>query len=92
MRRPQGRGLELARKHIASCLLELEGIQRSSEFLRSSAGKSHENGKDDRTTASGCQPIGFDATLNSRSSAPTPPRAISTLSWEKVRGAIESRG
>ncbi|KAK9268389.1 hypothetical protein L1049_000138 [Liquidambar formosana] len=84
MRRPQGRGLELARKHIASCLSELDCIRRSSDFLRSSACNTSEHGVDDRTTASGCQPIGFDATLNSRLSAPTPPRAIRTLSWEKA--------
>ncbi|KAK9274728.1 hypothetical protein L1049_021979 [Liquidambar formosana] len=83
MTRPQGRGLELARKHIASYLSELDCIRRSSDFLRSSACNTSEHGIDDRTTASGCQPIGFDATLNSRLSAPTP-RAIRTLSWEKV--------
>ncbi|KAK9273413.1 hypothetical protein L1049_018223 [Liquidambar formosana] len=84
MRRPQGRGLELARKHIASYLSELDCIRRSSDFLRSSARNTSEHGVDDRTTASGCQPIGFNATLNSRLSAPTPPRAIRTLSWEKA--------
>ncbi|KAK9277730.1 hypothetical protein L1049_007277 [Liquidambar formosana] len=84
MRRPQGRGLELARKHIASYLSVLDCIRRSSDFLRSSARNTSEHGVDDRTTASGCQPIGFNATLNSRLSAPTPPRAIRTLSWEKA--------
>ncbi|KAK0570569.1 hypothetical protein LWI29_003304 [Acer saccharum] len=43
-----------------------------------------EDGVEERTTASGRAPIGFDASLNSRSSAPTPPRAIKILSWEKA--------
>lgn len=42
------------------------------------------DGIGDKTTASGCQPIGFDATLNCRLSAPTPPRAIKILSWKKA--------
>lgn len=84
MRRPQGRGLELARKHIASCLSELECIYKSAEFLRSSACGNCEDGIEDKTTASGCEPIGFDASLNSRLSAPTPPRAIRILNWKKA--------
>lgn len=84
MRRPQGRGLELARKHIASCISELECMLNSSEFLRSRTVGTHEGSIEDKTTASGCQPIGFDASLNCRLSAPTPPRAIKILSWKKV--------
>lgn len=83
MRRPQGRGLELARKHIASCLLELDLIRNSSTFLsNNSFGK---DDSEDTTTASGRQPLGFDSSLNCRLSAPTPPRAIKLLSWKKVR-------
>ncbi|KAF7838800.1 N-alpha-acetyltransferase 35, NatC auxiliary subunit [Senna tora] len=83
MKRPQGRGLELARKHIASCILELDGCLKSSEFLRASAhGMCEKNIQD--TTASGCQAIGFDASLNCRLSAPTPPRSIKILSWVKA--------
>lgn len=81
MRRPQGRGMELARKHISSCLLELERIRKSSEFLRD---KVFGDNIEDRTTASGRQPIGFDPNLNLRLSAPTPPRSIKTVSWLKV--------
>lgn len=84
LRRPQGRGLELARKHIASCISELEYILSSSEFLRSSASGTCDDSLEDKTTASGCQPIGFDASLNCRLSAPTPPRAIKILSWKEV--------
>ncbi|XP_068333975.1 uncharacterized protein [Pyrus communis] len=84
MKRPQGRGLELARKHIASCISELEYTLSSSEFLRSSTFGSHEDNLEDKTTASGCEPIGFDASLNCRLSAPTPPRAIKILSWKKA--------
>lgn len=84
MRRPQGRGLELARKHIASCISELKCILNSSEFLRSSTLVTHEGSIEDKTTASGRQPIGFDASLNCRLSAPTPPRAIKILSWKKA--------
>lgn len=85
MRRPQGRGLELARKHIASCQTELECILKSADFLRSTVYGIGEDGTEDKTTASGRPPIGFDASLNSRLSAPTPPRAIKFLSWKKVR-------
>ncbi|XP_062149262.1 uncharacterized protein LOC133857901 [Alnus glutinosa] len=84
MRRPQGRGLELARKHIAACISELECILKSSEFLRSIASGACDDDTEDRTTASGCQPIGFDASLNCRLSAPTPPRTIKILSWKKA--------
>lgn len=84
MRRPQGRGLELARKHIGTCISELECIHKSSEFLKSIACGACDDGTEDRTTASGCQPIGFDASLNCRLSAPTPPRTIKILSWKKV--------
>ncbi|KAK7264879.1 hypothetical protein RJT34_32492 [Clitoria ternatea] len=82
MKRPQGRGLELARKHIASCISEIDHIQKSSEFLRTSAYGMCDQNID--TTASGCQPIGFDASLNCRLSAPTPPRSIKILCWEKA--------
>ncbi|BAT76305.1 uncharacterized protein HKW66_Vig0028020 [Vigna angularis] len=83
MKRPQGRGLELARKHIASCISEIDYIKKSSDFLRVNAhGMSKQNLEN--TTASGCQPIGFDASLNSRLSAPTPPRSIKILCWEKA--------
>ncbi|KAM6580074.1 hypothetical protein CsatA_003848 [Cannabis sativa] len=84
MRRPQGRGLELARKHIASCISELQSILSSSEFLRFSASGASDDGLEDKTTASGCQPIGFDASLNCRLAAPTPPRAIKILSWKEA--------
>lgn len=85
MRRPQGKGLELAKKHIVSCLSELDSMLKSGEFLRSNnACGTLEDGIEDKTTASGCQPIGFDSTLNSRSAAPTPPRAIKLFSWKKV--------
>ncbi|KAL0333985.1 UNVERIFIED_CONTAM: hypothetical protein Sangu_1554700 [Sesamum angustifolium] len=85
MRRPQGKGLELAKKHIISCLCELDSMLKSAEFLRDHcACGTLEDGVEDKTTASGCQPIGFDSTLNSRSAAPTPPRAIKLLSWTKA--------
>ncbi|KAK8697359.1 hypothetical protein V6N13_113510 [Hibiscus sabdariffa] len=84
MKRPQGRGLESARKHIASCTTELESILKSADFLRSCFGESCEGDIDDKTTASGREPIGFDAMLNSRLSAPMPPRAIKILSWKKA--------
>ncbi|KAM7268550.1 hypothetical protein ACFE04_010716 [Oxalis oulophora] len=84
MRRPQGRGLELARKHIASCLTELDFINKSAECLRSGTFGTCEEDIDDKTTASGCQPVGFDASINARLSAPTPPRAIKLLSWKKA--------
>ncbi|CAN0918596.1 N-alpha-acetyltransferase 35, NatC auxiliary subunit [Linum grandiflorum] len=84
MKRPQGRGLELARKHIASSISELEIICKSANFLMATASGSCSNGIEDRTTASGRQAIGFDASLNSRVSAPAPPRSIKMLSWNKA--------
>ncbi|EXC25755.1 hypothetical protein L484_004054 [Morus notabilis] len=64
--------------------MELESILSSSEFLRSSSSEAWEGGVENKTTASGCQPIGFDASLNCRLSAPTPPRAIKILSWKEA--------
>nr|XP_027068945.1 N-alpha-acetyltransferase 35, NatC auxiliary subunit-like isoform X3 [Coffea arabica] len=85
MRRPQGKGLELARKHITSCLSELDSMLKLEEFLKcKSICRTVKDATDDETTASGCQPIGFDFSLNSRLSAPTPPRAIKLLSWRKA--------
>lgn len=82
MKRPQGAGLELAREHIASCISEIDHIRKSADFLRANAPEMSE--QNITTTASGCQPIGFDASLNSRLSAPTPPRSIKIFCWEKV--------
>lgn len=85
MRRPQGKGLELARKHITSCLSELDSMLKLEEFLKcKSICRTVKDATDDETTASGCHPIGFDSSLNSRLSAPTPPRAIKLLSWRKA--------
>lgn len=82
MRRSQGRGLELARKHVSSCLSELEHLRKSSDFLHSVGCSAYNNALLAETTASGCQPLGFDDNLNIRTSAPAPPRSIKTLSWE----------
>lgn len=79
MSKPQGRGLEMARKHIPVALSEMKGIQQSSEFLSSCYGV--ETATSDKTTGSGRQAIGFDAKVNRRVSAPTPPRCINILSW-----------
>ncbi|XP_068647508.1 uncharacterized protein [Aristolochia californica] len=84
MRKPQGRGFELAKRHIDSCLSELAEMVNSSEFLASNASGTRQTDTEDCTTASGCQPVGFDASLNSRFSAPTPPRAIKILGWKKA--------
>ncbi|KAL1554833.1 N-alpha-acetyltransferase 35, NatC auxiliary subunit-like [Salvia divinorum] len=84
LRKPQGRGLELAKKHIISCLSELDSMLNTEEFLRHNSACGTVGNEDEKTTASGCQPVGFDSTLNSRSAAPTPPRAIKLLSWKKA--------
>ncbi|XP_021760739.1 uncharacterized protein LOC110725582 isoform X4 [Chenopodium quinoa] len=84
MKKPQGRGFELARKHISSCLLELQQMQKSAEFLRSIGCLTRKDTVPMETTASGRHPVGFDANLNIRSSALAPPRAIKTLSWDMV--------
>ncbi|RHN63998.1 putative NatC N(alpha)-terminal acetyltransferase, Mak10 subunit [Medicago truncatula] len=83
MKRPHGGGLELAREHIASCISEIGHIRKSSDFLRASAPEMSEQNIEN-TTASGCKPIGFDASLNCRLSAPTPPRAIKIFCLEKA--------
>ncbi|XP_066322835.1 uncharacterized protein [Miscanthus floridulus] len=81
MRKPHGRGLELARKHVASCLTELNLMLKSREFLKSQSSTRLQQGDGNCTTASGCQPVGFDVSLNSRLLSPTPPRAVKVLSW-----------
>ncbi|TVU27867.1 hypothetical protein EJB05_19368, partial [Eragrostis curvula] len=80
MRKPHGRGLELARKHIASCLTELSLMLKSQAFLKSQSNITLQ-GDENCTTASGSQPVGFDVSLNSRLLSPTPPRAVKVLSW-----------
>ncbi|XP_057550046.1 uncharacterized protein LOC130828207 [Amaranthus tricolor] len=82
MKKPQGRGFELARKHILSCLLEVEHMQKSADFLRSVGCMKPKDALPVETTASGRHPVGFDGNLNVRASAPAPPRAIKTLSWD----------
>ncbi|KAM0883840.1 hypothetical protein ACQ4PT_031369 [Festuca glaucescens] len=81
MRRPHGRGLDLARKHITSCLTELSLMLKSQEFLKSRSDITLQQGDARCTTASGCRPIGFDVSLNSRLLSPAPPRAVEILSW-----------
>ncbi|KAH6794326.1 MAK10-like protein [Perilla frutescens var. hirtella] len=84
LRKPQGKGLELAKKHIISCLSELDSMLKSEDFLRNNSVCGTSENEEEKTTASGCQPVGFDSTLNSRSAAPTPPRAVKLLSWNKA--------
>lgn len=76
--------MELAKKHIISCLSELDSMLKTEEFLRHNCARETVENEEDKTTASGCLPVGFDPTLNSRSAAPTPPRAIKLLSWKKA--------
>ncbi|KAH9653357.1 MAK10 [Citrus sinensis] len=54
------------------------------QFLRFGVCGTCKDGIEGKTTASGHTPIGFDASLNSRSAAPTPPRAIKILSWKRA--------
>jgi hypothetical protein len=61
MRKPQGRGLEVVRKCIASCLSELASMRESSRFLVSDAYGSSQVDVEDRITTFGGQPVGFDA-------------------------------
>ncbi|KAI5083208.1 hypothetical protein GOP47_0002951 [Adiantum capillus-veneris] len=82
MNKAQGRGLEMARKHIAVALLELKSVQKSTEFL--SRCEVERVSQIEKTTASGRQAVGFDPKVNRRVSAPTPPRSISLLSWEET--------
>ncbi|CAL9147358.1 unnamed protein product [Musa hybrid cultivar] len=89
MRKPHGKGLELARKHVALCLSELSYMSKSLEFLRSLPYGSCQDDIESSTTASGCKPIGFDASLNSTLSAPGPPRATHILSWKKAVGYFQ---
>lgn len=82
MGKPQGRGLEMAHKHIVSGLSELARIRESSNFLSSISSRACKGEFDDRTTASGQEAVGFDASINSRLLSPTPPRSINILSWK----------
>ena len=84
MRRPHGRGLDLARKHVASCLNELSLMLKSQEFLKSRSDITMQQCDESCTTASGCRPIGFDVSLNSRLLSPAPPRAFQILAWSDV--------
>ncbi|KAK1323353.1 hypothetical protein QJS10_CPA02g00224 [Acorus calamus] len=84
MRKPRGTGLELARKHIVSCLAELARVRKSSELLTSTSYLPHGDDLEEKTTASGCNAVGFDVNINCRMLAPTPPRAIKILSWKKA--------
>jgi N-alpha-acetyltransferase 35, NatC auxiliary subunit len=84
MRKPHGRGLELARKHVASCLTELSLMLKSQAFLKSQSNVMLQQRDENCTTASGCQPVGFDVSLNSRLLSPTPPRALKVISWSDV--------
>ncbi|KAK1275062.1 hypothetical protein QJS04_geneDACA001526 [Acorus gramineus] len=84
MRKPRGTGLELARKHIVSCLAELARVRKSSEYLTSTSYLPHGDDLEEKTTASGCNAVGFDVNINCRMLAPTPPRAIKILSWKKA--------
>ncbi|RDX89604.1 hypothetical protein CR513_28652, partial [Mucuna pruriens] len=89
--KPQGRDLELARKHIASCILEIDYIRKYSGFLRANAhGMSEQSG--DNTTIPGCQPMGFDASLNCRLSTPIPPLAIKSIAAGAAAIALERSG
>ncbi|MCO5585629.1 hypothetical protein L7F22_039564 [Adiantum nelumboides] len=82
MNKSQGRGLEMARKHIAVALSELKSIQKSTEFLAHCGVEGV--AQIEKTTGSGRQAIGFDPKVNRRMSAPTPPRSIRLLSWEET--------
>ncbi|KAH9805300.1 MAK10 [Citrus sinensis] len=84
-------GLPLDGDGDEKCLSFLNAVEeticrqlRASEFLRFGVCGTCEDGIEDKTTASGHTPIGFDASLNSRSAAPTPPRAIKILSWKRA--------
>ncbi|KAJ3695497.1 hypothetical protein LUZ60_000874 [Juncus effusus] len=83
MRKPEGRGLELARKHIASCLSELDLMRKSEKFLKSQPHILFQENQESNynTTASGLNPVGFDSSVNNRLLSPTPPRAAKILSW-----------
>ncbi|KAJ7553971.1 hypothetical protein O6H91_06G120600 [Diphasiastrum complanatum] len=89
MDKPQGRGLEMARKHIAAALVELANIQASSTFLSSQYGLVSGATNSTQSTASGRAAIGFDVNVNRRLLAPTPPRSIKILSWEEVLAYFE---
>lgn len=60
-------------------------MQKSADFLRSIGCLTCKDAAPVETTASSRHPVGFDANLNARTSAPAPPRAIKTLSWDMVK-------
>lgn len=63
-------------------------MQKSADFLRSVGCMKPKDALPVETTASGRHPVGFDGNLNVRASAPAPPRAIKTLSWDMVRNLM----
>ncbi|KAL3701462.1 hypothetical protein R1sor_019484 [Riccia sorocarpa] len=82
MDKPLGRGSEMAQKHIAKALTELNAIRASSAFLASRRSVKESLGS--VTTASGQPALGFDESVNRRLLAPTPPRSIDILSWNET--------
>lgn len=92
MDKPQGRGLEVARKHIAAALSELQNMRSSSAFLSFGQALDPSTESEERgSTASGRVAVGFDERVNRRLLAPTPPRSIKILSWEDVSSVFLPR-
>eukprot|EP00249_Psilotum_nudum_P007405 c20534_g1_i1 orf=134-1501(+) len=95
LNKPQGRGLEMAHKHIAMALSELSAIRESSKFLSSCCPNNCCKDTDNQlevngpTTASGQRAIGFDTSVNKRLSAPAPPRSIKIYSWKETLDYFE---
>ncbi|KAG0578924.1 hypothetical protein M758_4G058200 [Ceratodon purpureus] len=90
MDKPQGRGLEMARKHIAIALSELQNIRSSSAFLSfGQAPDPSTESKERGSTASGRVAIGFDESVNRRLLAPTPPRSINIFTWDDTLAYFE---
>jgi hypothetical protein len=90
MDKPQGRGLEMARKHIAAALSELQNIRSSSAFLSFGQTPDPSTEIEERgSTASGRVAVGFDESVNRRLLAPTPPRSVKIFSWEDTLAYFE---
>ncbi|XP_024537087.1 N-alpha-acetyltransferase 35, NatC auxiliary subunit [Selaginella moellendorffii] len=83
MNKPQGKGLETARKHIATALTELSLIRESRAFLSSQHASQDPNNLSS-TTASGRGVVGFFENINRSLLPPTPPRSMKLLPWSEA--------
>ncbi|KAL6581955.1 hypothetical protein OROMI_005969 [Orobanche minor] len=77
MRTPKGKGNDLAKAYIASCISALSAIRESEEFMYSTRPMEVLEPLEEQTTASGCKPIGVRSC------------AVKIVSWKKAVNHFE---